>query len=53
MKIGYNVWWASIINKGVLIEDYPEIRAYRDRICEREAWKHVFSRTPKPSGGSL
>merc|ERR1712130_92167 len=51
--IGYDVWWASIIKKGELIADYPEIVAYQERLCARDAWKVAFSRAPKPSGGSL
>lgn len=52
-QIGYNVWWASIINKGELLEDYPDIRAYKERMCSRDAWKKVFCRATKPSGGSI
>lgn len=51
--IGYNVWWASVIQKGSLLEDYPVLRQYLARLSSRPAFQKTFSGYKKPSGGSL
>ena len=53
--IGYNIWWASVIQGGVLLEDYPVLKEYLQRLKERESFEKTFvgQRPVKPSGGSL
>lgn len=51
--IGYNVWWASVIQGGSLLDDYPVLRSYLDRLQKRPAFVKTFSGFRKPSGGSL
>jgi len=51
--IGYNVWWASVIQNGSLLDDYPVLRAYLERLSKRPAFQKTFSGYKKPSGGSL
>ena len=53
--IAYNVWWASVIQQGVLLEDYPVLRQYLDRVMSRPAFQRTFKgkKPVKPSGGSL
>ncbi len=40
--IGFNVWWASVVQGGSLLEDYPGLRDYLDRLKARPAFKRVF-----------
>ncbi|XP_071953025.1 glutathione S-transferase GstA-like isoform X2 [Antedon mediterranea] len=51
--LGYNMWWASVIRSGAILQEYPVLVEYVERIKEREGFKKVFIRKPKPSGGSL
>ena len=51
--IGYNVWWASIIQSGALIEEYSSITNYLRMLKGRPTFAKAFSRQPRPSGGSL
>lgn len=51
--IGYDVWWASVIQGGSLLADHPVLRSYLDRLQERPSFKVTFSGHKKPSGGSL
>ncbi len=39
--LGYNVWAATddMFNKGSLVKDFPEVRAYVKRLEERPAFK--------------
>ena len=41
--IGYNIWWASAIDKGALLTDYPVISSYLARLKERPAFQRAFS----------
>ena len=40
--IGFNVWWASVVQGGSLLEDYPLLRDYLDRLKARPLFKKVF-----------
>lgn len=51
--IGYNVWWASVIQQGSLLEDYPVLKSYLKRLEKRPAFVKTFSGYRKESGGSL
>ena len=53
--VGFNIWWASVIEGGVLLEDYPVLRDYLARLKARPAFEEIMKgRKPvKPSGGSL
>lgn len=53
--IGFNVWWASVVQGGSLLEDYPGLRDYLDRLKARPAFEKTFigQKPVKPSGGSL
>lgn len=51
--IGYNVWWASVIQNGSLLEDYPVLRSYLERLKKRPGFEKTFSGFKKPSGGSI
>ena len=51
--IGYNVWWASVIQEGSLLEDYPVLRLYLNRLQKRPAFEKTFKGYKKASGGSL
>lgn len=53
--IGFNVWWASVVQGGSLLEDYPVLRSYLDRLKARPAFEETFvgKKPVKPSGGSL
>lgn len=51
--IGYNVWWASVIQDGALLADYPVLRSYLERLKKRPAFEKTFSGYRKSSGGSL
>lgn len=51
--IGYNVWWASVIQNGGLLADHPVLRSYLDRLQKRPAFQNTFSGFRKSSGGSL
>ena len=53
--VGFNVWWASVIGGGVLLEDYPVLRDYLARLKNRPAFEKTMKgkKPVKPSGGSL
>ena len=53
--LGFNVWWASMVQGGVLLEDYPVLRDYLDRLKQRPNFQSTFvsKKKVKPSGGSL
>lgn len=53
--VGFNVWWASVIDNGSLLEDYPVLRDYLARLKARPAFEQTMrgKRPVKPSGGSL
>lgn len=53
--VGFNVWWASVIDNGSLLEDYPVLRDYLTRLKARPAFEQTMrgKRPVKPSGGSL
>ena len=53
--MGFNVWWASVIEGGTLLEDYPELRGYLARLRARPAFQVTMQgkKPIKPSGGSL
>lgn len=53
--IGYNIWWASVIQGGTLLQDYPVLQEYLARLKSRPAFEATMvGRKPvKPSGGSL
>lgn len=51
--VGYNVWWASVIQGGSLLDDYPVLKSYLERLKKRPAFEKTFSGFRKPSGGSL
>ena len=53
--IGYTLWWASVIQSGALIQEYPVLVEYLERMKSREGFEKTFKgqRPVKPSGGSL
>ena len=53
--IGFNIWWASVIENGALLQDYPVLQDYLDRLKARPAFEESMrgKRPVKPSGGSL
>lgn len=53
--IGYNIWWASVIQGGLLLQDYPVLNEYLTRLKSRRAFEATFKgkKPVKPSGGSL
>lgn len=51
--IGYDVWWASVIQGGSLLDDYPVLKTYLNRLQNRPAFGETFSGFRKASGGSL
>lgn len=53
--IGYNIWWASVIQQGSLLQQYPVLQQYLERLKSRPAFQSTFKgkKPVKPSGGSL
>ena len=53
--LGFNVWWASVIEGGSLLDEYPVLRDYLARLKARPAFEATLKgkRPVKPSGGSL
>ena len=53
--IGYNIWWAGVIQGGELLKKYPVLEGYIGRLKERPAFEDAFKsvKPVKPSGGSL
>ena len=53
--LGYNMWWASVIQGGELLKKYPALQGYVDRLKERTTFQETFKgvKPVKPSGGSL
>ncbi|XP_060067180.1 uncharacterized protein LOC132547442 [Ylistrum balloti] len=40
--IGYNIWWASTMKEGCLINDHPEIVRYLGTLQRRDAFQQTF-----------
>ena len=40
--VGFCVWWASVVQGRSLLEDYPALRAYLDRLKARPAFRETF-----------
>ncbi|XP_033735091.1 glutathione S-transferase 3-like [Pecten maximus] len=40
--MGYNIWWASGMREGCLIDQYPEIISYLSRLQSRYAFQNTF-----------
>ena len=53
--IGYNIWWASVIHGGMLLQEFPVLLQYLEQLKQRPAFEKVFKghKPVKPSGGSL
>ena len=53
--LGYNIWWAGVIQGGELLKKYPVLEGYVERLKERPAFQEAFKgiKPVKPSGGSL
>ena len=53
--MGYNIWWASVIQGGELLKKYPVLERYIEWLKERPAFEDTFKgvKPVKPSGGSL
>lgn len=41
--LGYNVWWANVMQGGQLLKNHPVARSYLERLGERDAFKKTFS----------
>ncbi|XP_048757648.2 glutathione S-transferase 1-like [Ostrea edulis] len=41
--LGYNLWWASVMQGGELLNNHPELMSYYDRLKRRENFKRTFS----------
>lgn len=41
--LGYNIWWASVIKDGFLLENYPELLSYLCRLKMRPAFKQTWN----------
>lgn len=41
--LGYNIWWASVIKDGFLLENYPELLSYLCRLRKRPAFKQTWN----------
>ena len=53
--IGYNIWWAGVIQGGEILKKYPVLEEYVERLKARQAFQDAFKgvKPVKPSGGSL
>ncbi len=53
--VAYNVWWASVIQGGALLQEYPVLLEYLERMKARPAFEKTMKgkKPVKPSGGSL
>ncbi len=53
--MGFNVWWASMVQNGDLLADHPVLRDYLERIKSRPNFQKTFvgKKKVKPSGGSI
>lgn len=40
--LGYNVWWANVMQGGQLLKNHPVTRSYLERLSERDAFKKTF-----------
>ncbi|CAC5370399.1 GST [Mytilus coruscus] len=45
--LGYNMWWASEMKDGILIQKYPELLSYLERLKNRPAFQQTW-KSPKP-----
>ncbi|KAL4239232.1 hypothetical protein ACF0H5_000049 [Mactra antiquata] len=41
--LGYNIWWAKQIKNGVLLNDFPVILKYYERLSRRSSFQRVFN----------
>ena len=41
--LGYNLWWASVMQGGELMENHPVAQTYFKRLAERDAFKLTFT----------
>ena len=53
--LGYNIWWAGVIQGGEMLKKYPVLEEYVERLKARQAFQEAFKgvKPVKPSGGSL
>ena len=53
--LGYNIWWAGVIQGGEILKKYPVLEEYVERLKARQAFQEAFKgiKPVKPSGGSL
>lgn len=42
--VGYNVWWASAINNGELLKEFPVLVQYLERLKQRPAFQQCMRR---------
>ena len=40
--IGFNMWWASVIKGGAMLEKYPGLKDYLDRLKGRPCFRKTF-----------
>ncbi|XP_045212585.2 glutathione S-transferase GST-6.0-like [Mercenaria mercenaria] len=43
--LGYNLWWAMAMRDGVLLEHYPVLQEYYNRLSRRSTFQRVFMDT--------
>ncbi|XP_061182274.1 uncharacterized protein LOC133190598 [Saccostrea echinata] len=41
--LGYNIWWASVMQNGELLKNHPSILSYFERLKRRKAFQLTFS----------
>ena len=41
--LGYNMWWASQIKGGILLEHFPELVSYFNRLRNRPAFQQTWN----------
>ncbi|XP_063447274.1 uncharacterized protein LOC134726788 [Mytilus trossulus] len=41
--LGYNMWWASEMKEGILIQKYPELLSYLERLKSRPAFQQTWA----------
>ena len=44
--VGYNIWWASAIQNGELLKEFPVLLQYLERLKERPAFQECMKRKP-------
>ena len=40
--LGYNIWWATLLQEGTFLQEYPVLDAYLNRLKTRPAFKDTF-----------